>query len=305
VGARIEIDTTVASRVQQSGMSARLTELSPPGLSAGSYSAVGAPIVVSGALWGAITALSTLDRPLPADTETRMAEFTDLVGTAIANAQARADLMASRARIVTAADESRRRIERDLHDGIQQRLVALALKLRMIEPNVSPEASGLREELASIDTGLFEAVEELRELSRGIHPAILSKGGLGPALRSLSRRCAVPIELDVRVDDRLPEPVEAAAYYVAAEALTNTAKYANASIVELSAAVRNGHLFMVVRDDGTGGADPSRGSGLIGLTDRVEAVGGTLTVASPRGQGTTLRAELPLGGKDNGVNGAD
>jgi signal transduction histidine kinase len=301
VGARIAIDTTVASRVQQSGTSARLAEQSPPGLSAGSYSAVGAPIVVSGALWGAITALSPLDRPLPEDTETRMAEFTDLVGTAIANAQARADLMASRARIVTAADESRRRIERDLHDGIQQRLVALALKLRLIEPSVSPEASDLREELEGLDAGLFEAVEELRELSRGIHPAILSRGGLGPALRSLSRRCAVPIDLDVRVDGRLPETVEAAAYYVAAEALTNAAKYANASFVELSAAVRNGHLFVEVRDDGAGGADPSRGSGLIGLTDRVEAAGGTLTVASPRGQGTMLRAELPLGGHDDEV----
>jgi signal transduction histidine kinase len=306
VGARIQIDTTVASLVQQSGKSARLAEQSPPGLSAGSYSAVGAPIVVSGALWGAITALSPLDRPLPEDTETRMAEFTDLVDTAIANAQARADLMASRARIVTAADESRRRIERDLHDGIQQRLVALALKLRLIEPNVSPEASDVREDLAALDSGLLEAVEELRELSRGIHPAILSKGGLGPALRSLSRRCAVPVDLDVRVDDRLPETVEAAAYYVAAEALTNTAKYANASFVELSAAVRNGHLFVEVRDDGAGGADPSRGSGLIGLTDRVEAVGGTLTVASPRGHGTTLRAEIPLGGHGSEVsNGAD
>jgi signal transduction histidine kinase len=266
---------------------------------------VGAPIVVSGALWGAITALSPLDRPLPEDTETRMAEFTDLVDTAIANAQARADLVASRARIVTAADESRRRIERDLHDGIQQRLVALVLKLRMIESNLSPETSDLRGELATLDSGLLEAVEELRELSRGIHPAILSKGGLGPALRALSRRSAVPIDLDVNVDDRLPETVEAAAYYVAAEALTNSAKYANASFVELSASVRNGHLFVQVRDDGSGGADPSRGSGLIGLTDRVEAVGGTLTVASPRGHGTMLRAELPLSGHDNGVvNGA-
>ena len=298
VGARIEIDMTVASPVRQSGKSARLTELSPPGLSAGSYSAVGAPIMVNGALWGAMTALSPLDRPLPEDTETRMAEFTDLVGTAIANAQARADLMASRTRLVAAADESRRRIERDLHDGIQQRLVALTLKLRMIAPNAPTEAPELGEQLAALDTGLVEAVEELRELSRGIHPAALSRGGLGPALRALSRRCAVPMALDVRVDHRLPDTVEATAYYVAAEALTNAAKHANASAVELSAAVRNGHLFLMVRDNGTGGADPSRGSGLKGLTDRVEAVGGTLTVASPRGQGTTLLVELPLGGQD-------
>jgi signal transduction histidine kinase len=299
VGARIEIDITVAARVRQGGKSARLVEESPPGLSPGSYSAVGAPIIVTGALWGAVTALSPLDRPLPEDTEARMVEFTDLVGTAIANAQARADLVASRARVVTAADETRRRIERDLHDGIQQRLVALALKLRLVEPNVPAESPELREQLAALDAGLLEAVEELRELSRGIHPAVLSKGGLGPALRSLSRRCAVPIELDVRVENRLPEPIEGAAYYVAAEALTNAAKHADASVVELSAAVTDGHLLLIVRDDGTGGADLSGGSGLIGLTDRVEAVGGTLNVVSPRGQGTTLRAELPLDIKDS------
>jgi signal transduction histidine kinase len=293
VGARIAVDATVALPVRQSGVAARCTEQSPPGLAAGSYSAVGTPITVGGALWGAMTALSPLDRALPDDTESRMTEFTDLVGTAISNAQARADLMASRTRIVAAADDTRRRIERDLHDGIQQQLVALALKLRLAEANATN--SELRDEISAIDEGLIEAVEELRELSRGIHPAILSKGGLGPALKALSRRCAVPVELDVRVDRRLPETAEAAAYYVAAEALTNVVKHANASVVELRAAVEDDHLTMVIRDDGTGGADPSRGSGLIGLTDRVEAVGGTLTFASPRGQGTTLRVQLPVG----------
>jgi signal transduction histidine kinase len=307
VGARIEIDMTVASGVQQSGKSARLTELSPPGLSAGSYSAVGAPIIVNGTPWGAITALSSLDRPFPNDTETRMAEFTALVGTAIANAQGRADLVSSRTRIVAAADESRRRIERDLHDGIQQRLVALMLNLRMLAPMAPAEASELRERLEALDAGLLEAVEELRELSRGIHPAVLSKGGLGPALKALSRRCTVPMALDVHIDRRLPDPVEAAAYYVAAEALTNAAKHANASVVEVSAAVRGSQLFLMVRDNGTGGADPSRGTGLIGLIDRVESVGGTLNVASPRGQGTTLLVELPLGGEDKleVIRGAD
>jgi signal transduction histidine kinase len=294
VGARIHVDATVAARVRQSGASARATEESPPGLSAGSYSAVGAPIMVSGSLWGAMTALSPLDRPLLRDTETHMVEFTDLVGTAIANAQAHADLVASRARIVTAADETRRRIERDLHDGIQQRLVALALKLRLLEPDVPAEAAKLRTDLAALDAGLLEAVEELRELSRGIHPAILSKGGLGPALRSLSRRCPVPIELDVCVDERLPENIEGAAYYVAAEALTNAAKHAKASVVTLRAVVEDDRLALMIQDDGVGGADPSDGSGLVGLTDRVEAVGGALTVISPRGEGTTLRAELPL-----------
>ena len=294
VGVRIDIDSTVAAHVRTTGAAARRTEESPPGLADGSYSAVGAPIMVSGALWGAVTALSPLDRPLPDQTEARMVEFTDLVGTAIANAQAHADLVASRARIVTASDETRRRIERDLHDGIQQRLVALALKLRLIEASVPAEVPQVREEMAALDAGLLEAVEELRELSRGIHPAILSRGGLGPALRSLSRRSAVPMELDVRVDDRLPENIEGAAYYTAAEALTNAAKHANASAVKLSASVTDTHLLVTVQDDGIGGADASGGSGLLGLRDRVEAVGGMLTVRSPRGEGTTLSAELPL-----------
>ncbi|HYZ68664.1 MAG TPA: CHASE3 domain-containing protein [Mycobacterium sp.] len=297
VGARIPIDVTVAGQVRQSGKSAEYTEQSPRGVPAGSYSAVGAPIMVGGAIWGAITALSPLDRPLPEGTETRMAEFTDLVGTAVANAQARADLVASRARIVAAADESRRRIERDLHDGIQQRLVTIALMLRTVESNVPAEAPELRQQFAALDAGLVEAVDDLREVSRGIHPAILSEGGLGPALRTLSRRSAVPVELDVRVGNRLQSTVEAAAYYVAAEALTNVAKHANASVVELSAAVQDDHLVLTIRDDGAGGAQPSGGSGIIGLIDRVEALGGKLTIASPQGQGTTLHVELPLGGE--------
>jgi signal transduction histidine kinase len=295
IGARIAIDTTVAAHVRQTGMPARRTEVSPPDLPAGTYCAVGAPIIVGGAQWGAITALSRIDRVLPDDTETRMAEFTDLVGTAIANAQARADLMASRARIVAAADESRRRIERDLHDGIQQRLVTLALKLRTVDVELPPEATELREPLAGVSAGLVEAVEELREISRGIHPAILSDGGLGPALRTLSRRSSVPVELDLRVDDRLPSTVEAAAYYVAAESLTNVAKHAEASFIDLSAILGENHLSITIRDDGNGGADPSRGSGLIGLIDRVEALGGTVAVDSQEGTGTTLRVVLPVG----------
>lgn len=295
VGTRIAIDATVAAHVRQTGVPARRTEVSPPGLPDGTYSAVGAPIIVGGTQWGAITALSPIDRALPDDTENRMAEFTDLVGTAIANAQARADLMASRARIVAAADESRRRIERDLHDGIQQRLVTLALKVRTVDVDLPSDASELREPLAAVGAGLVEAVEELREVSRGIHPAVLSEGGLGPALRSLSRRCGVPVELDLHLDGRLPSTVEATAYYVAAESMTNVAKHADASFIDLSAVVREDRLVMTIRDDGAGGADPSRGSGLIGLFDRVEALGGTLAVDSPQGAGTTLRVVLPLG----------
>jgi signal transduction histidine kinase len=302
VGARIEIDVTVAAEVRQSGTSARRTEVSPPDLPEATYCAVGAPIVVGGQLWGAITGLSPIDRELPDDTEARMAEFTDLVGTAIANAQARADLMSSRARIVAAADESRRRIERDLHDGIQQRLVTLALKLRTVQVDVPQEDSELQQQLAALDDELVEALDDLREVSRGIHPAILSEGGLAPALRSLSRRSAVPAELDIRVETRLPPTVEAAAYYLVAESLTNVAKHAHASVVELNVAVRDGRLFLMVRDDGDGGADPARGTGLIGLFDRVEALGGTLTVASPHGSGTTLRVELPLDSPEEAPN---
>jgi len=296
-GSRIEIGETVAAHVYDTRMPARRTEISPPGLPAGTYSAVGAPIIVGGTLWGAITALSAIEHPIVEDTEFRMAEFTDLVGTAIANAQAHSDLMASRARIVAAGDESRRRIERDLHDGIQQRLITLALKLRTIDADL-PEQSPLREPLAAFDAELIEAVDDLREVSRGIHPAVLTEGGLGPALRALARRSAVPVELDLHVDTRLPPTVEAAAYYVAAESLTNVAKHADATFVELSATVQDDHLRVTLRDDGVGGADASRGSGLIGLIDRVEALGGTFVCDSPTGMGTTVRIDIPLGASE-------
>lgn len=210
VGGRIAIGGIVAEPVRRSGKPARITEQSPSELPEGSYSAVGAPIVVRGTLWGAMTALSPRDRSLPEGSEARIAEFTELVGTAIANAQAQADVMASRARIVAAADESRRRIERNLHDGIQQRLITLALQLRVIEANV-PEDAELEEELAALGGGLAEAMDDLREISRGIHPAILSEGGLVLALKALARRSSVPMESDVNVEIRLPPRVEAAA----------------------------------------------------------------------------------------------
>jgi signal transduction histidine kinase len=242
-----------------------------------------------------MTALSTRDEPLPEDTENRFANFTDLIATAIANVQARADLAASRARVVTAADETRRRIERDLHDGIQQRLVSLALDLRAAEAGVPAELPGLLAELSEVASGLAAAVDELREIARGIHPAILSEGGLGPALRALARRSAIPVELDVQVESRLAPPVEVAAYYTVAEALANATKHARASVVRVEAAVRGDRLHVSVRDDGVGGADPARGSGLIGLTDRIEALEGRITVASPPGLGTSLQVELPVG----------
>ena len=208
--------------------------------------------------------------------------------------RSRAELAASRARIVAAADETRRQIERDLHDGVQQRLVSLALAQRNAEAIVPPELHELRAQLSGVVDGLAGALEELQEISRGIHPAILTQGGLAPALRTLARRSAVPVVLDVRASPQLSEPVKVAAYYVVSEALTNSAKHANASAVHVTAEARNGALTLSIQDDGCGGADPSRGSGLIGLTDRVEALGGTIDVTSPAGQGTTLHIRLPL-----------
>jgi hypothetical protein len=207
----------------------------------------------------------------------------------------RAELAASRARIVTAADESRRRIERDLHDGVQQRLVTLGLELGTMRAAM-PHDDELNAQLACIASGLADALKDLLEISRGIHPAILAEGGLAPALKTLARRSAVPVELEVRADARLPAPVEVAAYYVVSEALTNTAKHAHASVVHVAVEARQHVLELSIRDDGRGGADRTRGSGLIGLSDRVDALGGTIDVASPLGEGTTLRVTLPIEG---------
>ncbi|MET7398001.1 sensor histidine kinase [Dactylosporangium sp. NPDC005572] len=205
-----------------------------------------------------------------------------------------AALVASRTRLVLAADLARRRLERDLHDGVQQRLVSLGLEVRRAEASVPDELPQLRRELATIADGLRETSDDMRELTRGVHPAMLTGGGLRPALRTLARRSALPVVVDVNVDGRLPEPVEIAAYYVVAEALTNAAKHAHAGAVEVGARVHGGALHLWVHDDGIGGANLRRGTGLIGLSDRVEALGGVLTVDSPPGQGTRLWAELPL-----------
>ena len=211
-----------------------------------------------------------------------------------------AELKASRARVVAAADKARRQIERDLHDGAQQRLVSLTLALRAVQAEVVPGHGELDDDLARIAEGLVDVQDDLREIARGIHPAILAQGGLGPALKALARRCTVPVQLDVRTKPRLPEPVEVAAYYVVAEALTNAAKYANASVIQVDAEETDRVLYLRVRDDGAGGADPVRGSGLVGLKDRVEALGGTIDVQSPAGAGTSLHAELPLAGRSDG-----
>ncbi len=257
----------------------------------GIRSAVGAPIEVDGRLWGAAVIASSGPKTLVAQTETRLADFAELVATAVANAQARDELMASRARIVTAADEARRRIERNLHDGAQQRLVTLRLRIRSVQESL-PAESDLRREIAAVEQDLTAASEELRQLSRGIHPAVLSNAGLGPALRALSRRAPMPVDLSVNVERRLPKSVEVAVYYVVAEALTNAAKHAQASRVIITVDVGDVRVRVSIADDGIGGADPV-GSGLIGLRDRVEALGGRLDIGGGKGIGTTLTAEVP------------
>jgi signal transduction histidine kinase len=206
--------------------------------------------------------------------------------------ETRDELAASRARIVVAADQARRRIERDLHDGIQQRLVSLLLDVRAGAATVPPELSEVHRQLDGLAGGLTGALDDLRELSRGIHPSILSDGGLAPALKALRRRSTVPVELTIDVPQRLPDTVEVGAYYVVSEALANAAKHARASVVHVDVQTQEDHLSLSIRDDGVGGADPSRGSGLIGLTDRVQTLGGTITITSPVGRGTTLSIEI-------------
>ncbi|MDT7628758.1 MAG: hypothetical protein QOI50_688 [Pseudonocardiales bacterium] len=301
-GTRIALDgRNIGSLVRSSGRPARIEDYedAPGSVAAiaregGIRSTVGAPITVEGRLWGAMSAFSKADKPLPSGIELRLADFTDLVGTAIANTQARADLTASRARVVTATDNIRRRIERDLHDGTQQWLVSLALEVRNAQASVLDTQPQLRIDLADIADGLVAALHDLREISRGIHPALLARRGLDPALEALARRSPLPVELDINLGGRLPDHVEVAAYYVVAEAFTNAAKHARPTAIWVAADVVDGRLRLTVRDDGIGGADPANGSGLTGLTDRVEALGGTITMHSPPGEGTTLQVRLPL-----------
>jgi signal transduction histidine kinase len=257
----------------------------------GIRSMVASPITVEGRLWGVVNALSTRG-PFPSDAPERMADFTELVATAVGNAESRAELAASRTRIIAAADEARRRIERDLHDGAQQHLVALALRLRSTA--AAPPDSDIRDEITDVAAGLTAVLDELQEISRGIHPAILSTAGLPSALRALGRRSVIPVNVEVRIDRRLPEPIEVGGYYVVAETLTNATKHARASIVEVDAEASDGTLRIRVRDDGVGGADAKRGTGLIGLKDRIEGLNGTFSLHSPVGGGTTVSCELSV-----------
>ena len=243
-------------------------------------------------MWGALAVHSTDDR-FPPDTEARLLNFCELVATAIANAESRAELAASRARVIAAADDARRRIERDLHDGAQQRLVTLSVALRTMEATMPAGSDEQRAEVARIADGLAAAVQELRELSRGIHPAVLTQGGLAPALKALRRRSPVRVTLDIPFERRLPDQVEAAAYYTVSEALTNASKHASPTRVWVAVQLTDGTLHLSIRDDGVGGADPSRGSGLTGLKDRIEALGGRIRIDSAPGSGTRIDVEIP------------
>jgi signal transduction histidine kinase len=259
----------------------------------GIRSSVGCPIQVGGRLWGVIAA-SSRHEAFPADTESQIGEFTELVATAVSNAVSRGQLAASRARVVASADATRQRIERDLHDGIQQRLVTLGLALQGVRAAVPSEQDELLARVYEVERDVRTVIDELREISRGIHPAVLSQGGLGPALKALARRAGVPVTLNVDALPQLPRAVEVAAYYTVSEALTNAAKHAHASGAEVDLDVHDGTLELWIRDDGVGGADPTRGSGIVGLTDRIEALGGTIAVASPPGEGTSVMLALPL-----------
>jgi signal transduction histidine kinase len=260
---------------------------------------VGAPVVVAGRLWGVAIAYWTGEESPPADAEKRMAQFAQLVATAIANAEAQAALTASRARIVATADATRRRIERDLHDSAQQRLVSVVLRLRAARAMVPSDLGELAAELDSLGAELNGALDEVGEIARGIHPAALAKGGLRAALRALARRSPIPVNLDLRTKGRLPEHAEVSAYYVVAEALTNAVRHARASTVSVEVEAVGEVLRVVVRDDGAGGAGFTGGTGLVGLKDRVEAIGGRMFLDSPRGAGTSLRVELPLAATDS------
>jgi PAS domain S-box-containing protein len=301
VGPRVPLDgETTAVRVRRTGRAARVDSydgltgaLAERLRSLGFRCAVAAPIALSGRLWGAVIVSSVRAGAFAPGDEDRISSFAELAAQALANADAREQLAASRARIVEAGDAERRRLERNLHDGAQQRLVATALTLRLAERRVDADPVAVRELLSRAHSELEQALGELRELARGLHPAVLTDRGLGPALDALATRAPVPVEVVGAPGDRLPERVEAAAYYVVSEALTNVAKYARASVVRVAVEHPDGRLVVTVSDDGVGGADAGRGTGLRGLADRVEALGGRLDVSSPAGGGTTLRASLP------------
>jgi len=301
VGASLDLDgDTVVANVLRSGTVQRVDRyeetsgtLAETMRSFGYRAAVAAPVTVGGRLWGVLAAATASDEGLPEGLERRLCDFADLVAQALANADAYEKLAASRARLVEVGDAERMRLERNLHDGAQQRLVSVALELKMVAAKLEGDPLAAQEFLTEAQDELARGLAELRELARGIHPAVLTERGLGPALDALLMRAPIPVEITELPEGRLPPNVEAAAYYVVAEAITNVGKYARASSATVSISRLNGAATVSVADDGVGGADPGRGSGLRGLAARVEAAGGRLRVFSPPGQGTTVAAELP------------
>jgi signal transduction histidine kinase len=302
VGSSTRLDWAgVLAAVQETGEPQRIDrydELAGPIVkrmtSFGYGSATAAPIRVGGEVWGALVAAGARDAPLPGDAEHRLLDFAELVAQALANADAYRKLADSRARIVEATDSERRRLERNLHDGAQQRLVSVALRLQLVKTALkrnSPKAESL---LGEAEAELERALGELRELARGIHPASLTTLGLRLALVGLVNRAPVPVEVTRIPEERLPEPIEVAIYYFVAEATTNVAKYAQATHATVAVDRSNGIVNVVVTDDGVGGADPKNGTGLVGLTDRIEALGGRLHIESEPGRGTRLSAEIPV-----------
>jgi signal transduction histidine kinase len=298
LGGRWRLDgPSVCAHVLDSGRPARLDGYGELGgrvadiaQEAGFESVAGAPIIVDGRVWGAIVVVSSSD-PLPDRSEVRVAEYTELVATAISNETTRAELIASRARIVGASDEARRRVERDLHDGIQQRLIALTLDAQTLRGHAfnagSPQSDGLQR----LERDLGLVIEQVREISRGLHPALLARRGLRPPLQALARRSPIAVQLHVS-GPRLPEPVEVATYYAVSEALTNAIKHSHASVITIEIESTDTTLRASVRDDGVGGAVVGVGTGLSGLIDRLDALGGTVAVSAPPEGGTRVEIEL-------------
>jgi signal transduction histidine kinase len=276
--------------VLETGVPSRTEESSPE---RGTCSVIAAPVIITGSLLGALTASRASGEPFPAGAEIRLRSFADLAAQSIANERAQAELRASRARIVETADETRRRLERNLHDGAQQRLVSVAVSLRLATATLPSSPKEARRLLAGASDELDEALEELRAIGRGLHPASLAKYGLAPALDALASRAPLPVVVENEICDRLPGPVEAALYYVASESVTNVVKYARATMVTVRLRCAGDVAEIEVVDDGVGGAEAAGGSGIRGLADRIEALDGRFGVESPPGEGTRVWAEIP------------
>jgi signal transduction histidine kinase len=301
VGSRFPLEgTSIAAQVRETGRPAHVDSfvgasgpIAREARRLGIRASVGSPITVDGRLWGAIAASTTRGEPFLADTEWRIADFTQLVATAISNAEARADLVASRERLLTAGDEARRRVVRDLHDGAQQRfvhaIITLELARRALDSNEQNGTALVAEALEHAKA----ANEALRELAHGVLPDVLIRGGLAAGVESIVKRLHVPVDVSVPAD-RFPAQIEASAYFIVAEALTNMAKHSHARHANVAARLDNGSLHIDIRDDGTGGARPD-GTGLLGMRDRVVTLGGQLDVDSPPGRGTRIAVTLPLG----------